>query len=79
MEEGHNFFFTSEITHQNGWSKSYANGDAFTLHNAVTPNGRSILSGRARTLGGGGSINYTMIHESSEWLVKQGGHDVVLG
>jgi hypothetical protein len=42
----------------------------------VTPNGRSILSGRARTLGGGGSINYTMIHESSEWLVKQAGHDV---
>ena len=76
LEEGHNFFFTSDITHQNGWSKSYANGDAFTLHNAVTPNGRSILSGRARTLGGGGSINYTMIHESSEWLVKQAGHDV---
>lgn len=76
LEEGHNFFFTSDITHQNGWSKSYANGDAFTLHNAVTPNGSSILSGRARTLGGGGSINYTMIHESSEWLVKQAGHDV---
>ena len=43
----------------------------------MTPNGRSILSGRARTLlGGGGSINYTMMHESSEWLVKQAGHDV---
>ena len=74
--EGDNFFFTSDITHQNGWSKSYANGSAFTLHNSVTPSGRSVLSGRARTLGGGGSINYTMIHESSEWLVKQAGHDV---
>jgi len=76
LEEGNNFFFTSDITHQNGWSKSYANGSAFTLHNATTPDGRSILSGRARTLGGGGSINYTMIHESSDWLVKQAGHDV---
>jgi len=76
LEEGDNFFFTSDITHQNGWSKSYANGSAFTLHNAVTPNGRSVLAGRARTLGGGGSINYTMIHESSEWLVEQAGHDV---
>eukprot|EP00573_Skeletonema_grethae_P000443 CAMPEP_0201687084 /NCGR_PEP_ID=MMETSP0578-20130828/1286_1 /ASSEMBLY_ACC=CAM_ASM_000663 /TAXON_ID=267565 /ORGANISM="Skeletonema grethea, Strain CCMP 1804" /LENGTH=582 /DNA_ID=CAMNT_0048171209 /DNA_START=125 /DNA_END=1876 /DNA_ORIENTATION=+ len=76
LEEGDNFFFTSDITHQAGWSKSYANGSAFTLHNAVTPTGRSVLAGRARTLGGGGSINYTMIHESSEWLVKQAGRDV---
>jgi hypothetical protein len=75
LEEGNNFFFTSDITHQNGWSKSYANGNAFTLHNATTPDGKSILSGRAKTLGGGGSINYTMIHESSDWLVKQAGHD----
>ena len=76
LEEGDNFFFTSDVTHQNGWSKSYANGSAFTLHNAVTPSGKSVLSGRARTLGGGGSINYTMIHESSDWLVKQAGYDV---
>lgn len=76
LEEGNNFFFSSDITHQAGWSKSYANGTAFTLHNSVTPNGRSVLAGRARTLGGGGSINYTMIHESSEWLVEQAGRDV---
>ena len=76
LEEGHNYFYTSDVTHQNGWSKTYASGDIFKLHNAVTPDGRSILAGRARTMGGGGSINYTMIHESSEWLTKQVGHDI---
>ena len=76
LEEGNNYFFTSDVTHQNGWSKTYAQGDIFTLHNCATPDGRSILAGRARTMGGGGSINYTMIHESSEWLTKHAGHDV---
>jgi hypothetical protein len=75
LEEGGNYFYTSDVTHQNGWSKTYASGGIFKLHNAVTPDGRSILAGRARTMGGGGSINYTMIHESSEWLTKQVGHD----
>jgi hypothetical protein len=76
IEEGSNYFYTSDATHQNGWSKTYGTGDIFKLHNAVTPDGRSILAGRAQTLGGGGSINYTMIHESSEWLTKQVGHDI---
>lgn len=76
LEQGQNYFYTSDITHQNGWSKSYGTGDIFQPHNTVTPDGRSVLSGRAKTMGGGGSINYTMIHESSEWLVKQAGRDV---
>lgn len=27
-------------------------------------------------MGGGGSINYTMVHESSKWLMEQMGHDI---
>jgi hypothetical protein len=47
LEQGQNFFYTSDLTHQNNWSKSYASGSFFKLHNARTPEGRPIISGRA--------------------------------
>ncbi|GKY97968.1 hypothetical protein MPSEU_000754900 [Mayamaea pseudoterrestris] len=74
LEQGGNFFYTSDITHQLAWTKSYSEGDIFQLHNARTSNGTPIVSGRACTMGGGGSINYTMIHESSKWLARMLGH-----
>ncbi|MUG92079.1 choline dehydrogenase [Scytonema sp. UIC 10036] len=70
VEEGDSFFETSDISHQNHWTQSYGEGNIFKLHNALNFDGIPILSGRACTMGGGGSINYTMIHESSEWLSK---------
>ncbi|ACK66208.1 conserved hypothetical protein [Rippkaea orientalis PCC 8801] len=76
IEEGDDFFSTSDITHQNNWTQSYGEENVFKLHNALTPSGLPIISGRACTMGGGGSINYTMIHESSEWLSQQMGHSV---
>ena len=76
LERGQNFFFTSDITHQNEWTKSYANGPIFKLHNALSRSGKPILSGGASTMGGGGSINYTMIHEASTWLAKHLGFTV---
>lgn len=75
LEEGENFFETSDITHQRNWTKSYSEGNIFKLHTTQTPDGIPILSGRACTMGGGGSINYTMIFESSDWLTKHLGHD----
>ncbi|MBD2667033.1 GMC family oxidoreductase N-terminal domain-containing protein [Richelia sinica] len=75
IEEGDDFFNTSDITHQNNWTKSYAEGNIFKLHKAKTPDGIPIISGWACTMGGGGSINYTMIHESSEWLAQNIGRD----
>ena len=75
LEEGDDFFTTSDITHQNNWTKSYAEEKVFKLHNALTPKGIPIISGRACTMGGGGSINYTMMHESSEWLATHIGQD----
>ncbi|HLO85749.1 MAG TPA: GMC oxidoreductase [Nostocaceae cyanobacterium] len=75
IEEGEDFFDTSDITHQNNWTKSYAEGNIFKLHKALTPDGTPIISGWACTMGGGGSINYTMIHESSEWLAQHIGRD----
>ena len=75
LERGDNFFNTSDITHQINWTKSYSEGNIFKLHNALTPNGTPIISGGACTMGGGGSINYTMIHESSSWLAHHLGHD----
>ncbi|ELS05020.1 choline dehydrogenase-like flavoprotein [Xenococcus sp. PCC 7305] len=75
LEEGDNFFETSEITHQRNWTQSYAEGNIFKLHTAQTSDEIPILSGRACTMGGGGSINYTMIFESSDWLTKNLGHD----
>ncbi len=54
LEQGQNFFFTSDVTHENGWSKTYSSGSIFKLHNTVTPSGRSVISGRAVTMGGGG-------------------------
>ena len=75
IERGDSFFETSDITHQVNWTKSYAEGNIFKLHNAQTPDGRPIISGWACTMGGGGSINYTMIHESDEWLAQHIGRD----
>jgi hypothetical protein len=63
-------FFTSDITHPNKWTESYAMGAIFKLHNTYSKDGKPILSGSASTHGGGGSIKYTMIHESSTWLAK---------
>lgn len=76
LEEGDNFFETSDITHQRNWTQSYAEENIFKLHNAHTPDNLPILSGRACTMGGGGSINYTMIFESSAWLAQHLGHDL---
>ncbi len=75
LEQGKNFFYTSELTHQYAWTKAFSEGNIFKLHNARTPQGTPILAGRACTMGGGGSINYTMIHESSKWLAEHLGHD----
>ena len=75
LEEGENFFETSDITHQRNWTQSYSEEKIFKLHTAQTPEKIPILSGRACTMGGGGSINYTMIFESSDWLTKNLGHD----
>jgi len=76
VEQGQNFFDISDVTHQNGWTKSYGTGDIFLLHDAITEKGRRpIITGRANTMGGGGSINYTMVHESSEWLSENIGRD----
>lgn len=74
LEQGQNFFYTSDVTHQNNWSRIYSTGTIYKLHNARTSRGRPIISGRACTMGGGGSINYTMIHESSKWLSEKVGH-----
>jgi GMC oxidoreductase len=75
LERGQNFFFTSDITHQNEWTKSYSEGPIFKLHNTRTKDGKPILSGGACTMGGGGSINYTMIHEANSWLAKHLGRN----
>ena len=74
IEEGQNFFFSSDIAHQYNWLKSFSEGKIFKLHNALTSQNIPIISGRASTMGGGGSINYTMIHESSQWLADHIGH-----
>ena len=70
IEEGQNFFFSSDIAHQYNWLKSFSEGKIFKLHNTLTSKNIPIISGRACTMGGGGSINYTMIHESSTWLAS---------
>ena len=70
IEEGQDFFNTSDITHQKSWSRSYLSEEIYKLHRAFTPQGTPIVTGRACTMGGGGSLNYTMIHESSQWLAK---------
>jgi hypothetical protein len=75
LEEGENFFYISDVTHRNNWSKSYSSGRLFRLHNTRTTDGRPIISGRANAMGGGGSINYTMIHETSKWLAENIGLD----
>ncbi|HAC65738.1 MAG TPA: choline dehydrogenase [Cyanothece sp. UBA12306] len=76
IEEGQDFFNASDITHQNNWTQSYGEENIFKLHNTLTPSGIPIISGRACTMGGGGSINYTMIHESSQWLSQHIGHSI---
>jgi hypothetical protein len=54
LEQGQNFFYTSDVTHENGWSISYSSGKIFKLHNTSNRKGRAIISGRAVTMGGGG-------------------------
>lgn len=76
LEAGNSFFETSDITHQNNWTKSYSEGEIFQLHNAQTKDGLPIISGWANTMGGGGSINYAMIYESSSWLSTHFGQEV---
>jgi hypothetical protein len=76
IEEGSPFFKTSSLTHQYVWAQSYGEADIWQLHNATTANGTPVIAGRARTQGGGGSLNYTMIHESSQWLTRHIGEDV---
>jgi len=68
LEEGRNFFFTSDVTTQDNALRAWSQNKIFQLHDARTPKRRPIISGRARTHGGGGSINYTMMHESPKWL-----------
>ncbi len=55
LEEGDSFYSVSDTTHENGWSKTYSSGKIFKLHNTQTPGGKAIISGRAVTMGGGGS------------------------
>ncbi|MDJ0599719.1 MAG: GMC oxidoreductase [Crocosphaera sp.] len=76
LEEGEHFFNSSDIAHQLNWLKSFSEENIFKLHNALTPDKIPIISGRACTMGGGGSINYTMIHESSDWLANHIGYSV---
>ncbi|KAL7559018.1 hypothetical protein ACA910_016363 [Epithemia clementina (nom. ined.)] len=71
LEQGEKY-----MTHLNDWTKSYSTDSIFRLHNAVTTSGIPVLSGKAFTMGGGSSINYTMIYESSQWLAKTIGHTV---
>jgi hypothetical protein len=75
LEEGENYFYISDVTHQNNWCKIYSSGRLFRLHNTRTSDGRPIISGRANAMGGGGTINYTMIHETSKWLAENIGPD----
>mmetsp|Transcript_22377 Transcript_22377/g.33824 ORF Transcript_22377/g.33824 Transcript_22377/m.33824 type:complete len:581 (+) Transcript_22377:247-1989(+) len=75
LEQGQHYFETSNITHQFNWSKGYSTSSIYKLHDTVTTDCRSVLSGRATTMGGGGSLNYTMIHESSSWLADKMGRD----
>jgi choline dehydrogenase-like flavoprotein len=79
LEQGRNFSDTSNITLHTSWPhRTYApstNG-GFQLHNCKTPKGRAIISGRAKIMGGGSSINYSMIHESSQWVGHQMGYDI---
>ncbi|CAM9477285.1 unnamed protein product [Chrysoparadoxa australica] len=74
LEAGPDFFSTSDVSHQDNWTKSYSEKRVFRLFKAVTEYGAPIISGRAVCMGGGGSINYTMIHESSTWLVNHLGN-----
>jgi chemotaxis response regulator CheB len=54
LEQGQNFFYTSDVTHENGWSKTYSSGKIFKLHNTSNRKGKAIIAGRAVTMGGGG-------------------------
>lgn len=76
LEEGADFFDTSDITHQNNWTQSFGEENVFKLHNTLTQQRIPIISGKACTMGGGGSINYTMIHESDQWLSEYIGQNV---
>ena len=56
LEQGRSFFFTSDVTHQENWCHIYSRGKVFELHSTRTSDGRPIISGRANTMGGGGTI-----------------------
>jgi hypothetical protein len=76
IEEGGDFLVTSFFAHQAKWTRSYGEPAIFKLHHATTGDApgarnRPIICGRAVTQGGGGSINYTMMHESSGWLAGE--------
>ncbi len=75
IEEGKDFFEVSDLAHQRNWLKSFSEGNIFKLRNAVTEDGTPILTARGCCVGGGGSINYTMIAEESQWLAKHLGRD----
>jgi hypothetical protein len=34
LEQGKNFFYTSDLTHQYAWTRAYSEGNIFKLHNA---------------------------------------------
>ena len=75
IERGKSFQEISPLVHRDNWTRSYAQGDLYRLHNVGTPNGIPITSGGACVMGGGGSINVAMIQESTAWYVKHFGRD----
>lgn len=75
LEEGRRFFEVSDLAHENNWIKSFSESDIFKLRHALTEDGTPIITARGSCQGGGGSINYTMIHEESQWLATHLGRD----
>lgn len=75
LEEGVDYFEASDISHQINWTRSFSRDDIYKLHKAETPDGKPIITGRACVMGGGGSINYTMVHEANAWLARNVGGD----
>lgn len=75
IEEGRDFFEVSDMAHQRNWIKSFSESNIFKLRNTVTEDDVPIISARGCCVGGGGSINYTMITEDSSWLAEHLGRD----
>lgn len=74
LESGQPFFEVSDVTSQRNWWRSYGEAPIITPHNAMTPAGQPILTVHAVAQGGGGSINFSMIHESPNWLATHLGY-----